>query len=105
MTEISIKEHPSTIAQRKQFSMCVPPITDRPLAAADQMAIYIEDDLIGFASKAEGGCINLIVNFEEADAAQIRAEVSQQMGITHDKLSMIPDVSDDEMGDGDEDSE
>ncbi len=102
---ISIAEHPSTIAQRKQFEEADPPITDRTLAAADQMAIYFEDDLIGFASKAEGGCINLIVNFDEADADRIRAEVSDLMGVTHDKLSMIPEVSSDDLEADDEDSE
>jgi hypothetical protein len=94
MAEISIKEHPSTIAQRKQFEASDPPITDRKLVAEDQMAIYFDEDLIGFASKAEGGCINLIVNFAEADAETIRTEVSGLMGVTHEKLSMIPEVTD-----------
>lgn len=94
MSDIRIDEHPSTIAQRKQFAEAVPPITDRPLAATDQMAIYYDDDLVGYASTNEGGCINLIVNFSDEDANAIKSEVSQMMNVNHDKLSVMPLVPD-----------
>ena len=95
--EIRIDEHPSTISQRIQFAKAVPPITDRPLVATDQMAIYGDDDLIGFASNVEGGCINLIVAFDDDEAEQIKSTVSGLMGITHKKLSVVPDVNEDEV--------
>ena len=94
MSDIRIEEHPSTIAQRKQFAEAVPPITDRPLAAADQKAIYYQDDLVGYASTNEGGCINLIVNFSDEDANAIKSEVSEIMKVNHDKLSVMPIVPD-----------
>ena len=95
MSDIRIEEHPSTIAQRKQFAEAVPPITDRPLAATDQMAIYYRDDLVGYASPNEGGCINLIVNFSEYDAYAIKSEVSKIMNVNHDRISVMPVVPDD----------
>ena len=94
MSDIRIEEHPSTIAQRKQFAEAHPPITDRPLAAADQKAIYYQDDLVGYASTNEGGCINLIVNFSDEDANAIKSEVSEIMKVNHDKLSVMPIVPD-----------
>lgn len=94
MSDIRIEEHPSTIAQRKQFAEAVPPITDRPLAASDQMAIYYRDDLVGYASTKEGGCINLIVNFSDDDANAIKSEVSEIMKVDHGKLSVMPSVPD-----------
>lgn len=95
--EIRIDEHPSTIAQREMFKNAVPPITDRPLVATDQMAIYGDDELIGFASNVEGGCVNLIVAFDETEAAQIKQTVSEQMGIKHSQLSVVPNVSEDDI--------
>ena len=108
MSDIRIEEHPSTIAQRKQFAEAVPPITDRPLAAADQKAIYYQDDLVGYASTNEGGCINLIVNFSDEDANAIKSEVSEIMKVNHDKLSVmpiVPDELDDEFEDFQEDDD
>jgi len=67
-----------------------------PECAADQMAIYLDGDLlIGYASTLEGGCISLIVNFEDQDVPLIREAVSKLVGVTHGTLGMVPDVPDD----------
>jgi len=67
-----------------------------PECAIDQMAIYLDGDLlIGYASTVEGGCISLIVNFEDQDVPLIREAVSELVGVTHGTLGMVPDVPDD----------
>ena len=67
-----------------------------PECAADQMAIYLDGELlIGYASTVEGGCISLIVNFEDQDVPLIREAVSKLVGVTHGTLGMVPDVPDD----------
>ena len=67
-----------------------------PECAADQMAIYLDGDLlVGYASTLEGGCISLIVTFEDDDVPLIREAVSKLVGVTHGTLGMVPDVPDD----------
>jgi len=76
-----------------------------PDCATDQMAIYLDGDLlIGYASTVEGGCIastveggciSLIVNFEDQDVPLIREAVGKLVGVTHGTLGMVPDVPDD----------
>jgi hypothetical protein len=67
-----------------------------PECATDQVAIYLDGDLlIGYASNVEGGCISLIVNFEEQDVPLIREAVSKLVGVTHGTVGMVPDVPDD----------
>ena len=67
-----------------------------PECAADQMAIYLDGDLlIGYASTLEGGCISLIVTFEDDDVPLIREAVSKLVGVTHGTLGMVPDIPDD----------
>ena len=67
-----------------------------PECATDQVAIYLDGDLlIGYASTVEGGCISLIVTFEDDDVPLIREAVSKLVGVTHGTLGMVPDVPDD----------
>ena len=67
-----------------------------PECATDQLAIYLDGDLlIGYASNVEGGAISLIVNFEEQDVPLIREAVGKLVGVTHGTLGMVPDVPDD----------
>ena len=67
-----------------------------PECAADQMAIYLDGDLlIGYASNVEGGCISLIVTFDDDDVPLIREAVSKLVGVTHGTLGMVPDIPDD----------
>ena len=66
-----------------------------PECAADQMAIYLDDEfLIGYASNKEGGAISLIVHFDDEDVAIIHKTVSKLVGVKHRKLGMVPDVPD-----------
>tara|TARA_R100000963_G_C4613845_1_gene83403 strand:- start:528 stop:845 length:318 start_codon:yes stop_codon:yes gene_type:complete len=67
-----------------------------PECATDQLAIYLDGDLlIGYASNVEGGAISLIVNFEDQDVPLIREAVSRLVGVNHSKVGMVPDVPDD----------
>ena len=67
-----------------------------PECATDQVAIYLDGDvLIGYASTVEGGCISLIVTFEDDDVPLIREAVSKLVGVTHGTLGMVPDIPDD----------
>ena len=71
-----------------------------PECAADQMAIYLDGDLlIGYASTVENGCISLIVTFEDDDVPLIHAAVSQLVGVTHRSVGMVPDIPDDVLED------
>lgn len=68
-----------------------------PECAKDQKAIYLDGDLlIGYASTAQGGCISLIVTFEDADVPIIRDAVSELVGVQHDRVGMVPDVPDED---------
>ena len=82
---------------KDRISIDVHPCTKvDPECAADQVAIYLDGDLlIGYASNVEGGCISLIVNFEDQDVPLIREAVSKLVGVTHGTLGMVPDVPDD----------
>ena len=75
-----------------------------PDCATDQLAIYLDGDvLIGYASNVEGGAISLIVNFEDQDVPLIHEAVSKLVGVTHDKVGMVPDVPDDLLEDWEDD--
>ena len=82
---------------KDRISIDVHPCTKvDPECAADQVAIYLDGDLlVGYASNVEGGCISLIVNFEDQDVPLIREAVSKLVGVTHGTLGMVPDVPDD----------
>ena len=68
-----------------------------PECAKDQMAIYLDDDLlIGYASTVEGGCISLIVTFDDSDVPEIKEAVSKLVGVQHARLAMVPDVPDED---------
>ena len=67
-----------------------------PECATDQLAIYLDGDLlIGYASNVEGGAISLIVNFQDQDVPLIREAVSKLVGVSHNTVGMVPDVPDD----------
>ena len=67
-----------------------------PECATDQLAIYLDGDLlIGYASNVEGGAISLIVNFEDQDVPLIHEAVSKLVGVSHNTVGMVPDVPDD----------
>ena len=71
-----------------------------PECATDQLAIYLDGDLlIGYASNVEGGAISLIVNFEDQDVPLIREAVSKLVGVNHSKVGMVPDLPDDMLED------
>jgi len=71
-----------------------------PDCATDQLAIYLDGDLlIGYASNIEGGAISLIVNFEDQDVPLIREAVSKLVGVSHSKVGMVPDLPDDMLED------
>ena len=67
-----------------------------PKCATDQMAIYLDGDLlIGYASTVEDGGISLIATFADADVPLIREAVSELVGVNHGAVGMVPDVPDD----------
>jgi hypothetical protein len=45
----------------------------------------------------------LIVNFEDQDVPLIHEAVSKLVGVTHDKVGMVPDVPDDLLEDWEDD--
>tara|TARA_R100001244_G_scaffold1471_1_gene2176 strand:+ start:122 stop:445 length:324 start_codon:yes stop_codon:yes gene_type:complete len=90
---------------KDRISIDVHPCTKvDPECATDQLAIYIDGDvLIGYASNVEGGAISLIVNFEDQDVPLIREAVSKLVGVSHSKVGMVPDVPDDLLEDWEDD--
>jgi len=90
---------------KDRISIDVHPCTKiDPDCATDQLAIYIDGDLlIGYASNVEGGAISLIVNFEDQDVPLIREAVSKLVGVSHSTVGMVPDVPDDLLEDWEDD--
>ena len=76
-----------------------------PAVAVDQMAIYDDENLIGYASTIDSGCINLIVAFNDEEAASIKATVSNLMGVQHNEVSIVPELPNEQLEEDDDASE
>ena len=89
MEGLRVKDHPATINARERYEALG---IDKPLPAADQRAIYLDNDLVGFVTVGENSCVNLICHFDDTTKQQVLDAVASVMGESYERVSMVPNV-------------
>ena len=89
MEGLRIEEHPATISTRERNERLN---IDKPLTAADQRAIYIDNDLIGFLTVGKNSCINLIAHFNDDAKQTVLDAIASLMGESYERVSMVPEL-------------